>query len=140
MSSRAGQASVAYLVRDVKDEETPMAQQGAAIRITFDGGTPTSDVITLDIEWDTNDLSTGKWAGRLALFGGTGTDLGTWDWNSSTKLLRLWANPVPGGVPILVARLNDFQLPTISGGQGSGRLAEGITPTIQPPTFVWKIP
>ena len=117
-----------------------MTQQGAAIRINFVEGTPSSDVIILDIEWDTNDLSAGKWAGRLALFGGTGSTLGTWDLNPSTKLLRLWANPVPGGVPILVARLDDFELPTISGRQGNGRLAEGITPTIRPPAFVWEIP
>jgi hypothetical protein len=117
-----------------------MTQQGAAIRITFVDGTPTSEVIPIDIEWDTANLSAGKWGGRLALFGGTGSQLGEWDWDPSTELLRLWANPVPGGVPILVARLNDFVLPTISGRHGTGRLAEGITPTIQPPAFTWEIP
>src|SRR5262245_33465055 len=128
------------MLRKRSGEGGPMAQQGASVRITFDGGIPTSEVIILDIQWDTDDLSAGKWWGQLALFGATGSTEGEWQWDPSAGMLNLFANPLPGGaIPILVARLNDFVLPTISGKQGAGRLADGLVPAA-PPTFVWVTP
>ncbi len=115
-------------------------EQGASIRIS-----PSwiAETVILDIQWDTDNLSDpipiGKWWGDLALFAGTGSNEGEWEWDPSTKALTLWV-PQPGLHRILVAHSDQFDLPAMSGAQGSGRLATGLAPTTEPPTFVWEIP
>jgi hypothetical protein len=95
--------------------------------------------MTLDIQWNTDNLSAGKWWGPLARLVRPDTDLGEWEWELSTKVLRLWVHK-PDGHRILVSHLDQFDLPLSRGVQGPGHLAPGLVPTTQPPTFAWEVP
>jgi hypothetical protein len=100
----------------------------------------------VDIQWDPIVLLTpdprGPWGGQLALLGGTGdANNGEWRWTLSQQQLELWV-PVPnsGGHSRLIATLDQFIMPPISGATGTGRLAAGLTPTDSPPPFGWDVP
>lgn len=115
---------------------------GGTIRIT-PSWIPT--MLFIDIAWDPLVLLTpeprGPWGGQLALLGGTGDpNNGEWRWILLQQQLELWV-PVPNsdGHSQLIAMLDQFVMPPISGATGSGRLVAGLTPTASPPPFDWAV-
>jgi len=115
--------------------------QGGSIRISPSW---TQIVTVIDINWDTNDLlllaPVGPWWGDLALLAGTGSNQGEWEWDVPVARLRLWV-PIPNSVPgfrTLIATLNQFSFPVVTGMTGTGKLSIQLVPATASPPFDWE--
>jgi hypothetical protein len=114
--------------------------QGGSIRISPSW----APIVTIiDIRWDTDDFLSaapkGDWWGDLALLAGTGTNEGEWEWDAPSLKLRLWVpNPAEPGFRRLIATLDQFAFPIITGMTGTGKLSVGLVPATEPPPFDWE--
>ncbi|MGY1577412.1 hypothetical protein [Streptomyces sp. MN13] len=96
-----------------------------------------------DIMWEDERLSdprpNGRWDGQLALFGGTGSTQGEWDWEAAAQKLGLWV-PVPNGAGHrrLIATLDQFVFPLVTGMSGTGHLMPGLAPVSGELTLTWR--